>query len=174
LLSVGIPAVLFVIAGAFSSRFIPVIALEISLALFLIVSSTILLAVSNFTIKPSPANASIGGILSGFIAGLLGTGGAIRGIVLASFNLTKEVFIATSAMIDLCVDISRSIVYAVNGYVWAENLYLIPILFLVSIAGTFIGKKILRKVSEKQFRSFVLVTILIMGITTFIYYMVKR
>jgi uncharacterized membrane protein YfcA len=77
-----------------------------------------------------------------------------------------EVFIATSAIIDLGIDLSRSVVYWFNGYVHKNNLYLIPILLLVSIAGTFIGKKILTRVSEKQFKSFVLILVLLTGIIT--------
>jgi len=172
-LSMGIPAVIFVTAGAFASRFIPVTILEIFLALFLITISIILWVVPNIAIKPSPVNASVGGILSGFIAGLVGTGGAIRGIALASFNYTKDAFIATSAFIDLGVDISRSIVYLFNGYIWTKDLYLVPILLLVSVSGTFIGKKILQRVSEKQFKSFVLIMILATGITTLISYLQK-
>ncbi|MDO1498978.1 hypothetical protein Q2T40_01035 [Winogradskyella maritima] len=36
-------------------------------------------------------------VLAGFSAGLLGTGGAIRGLTMAAFNLEKNMFIATSA-----------------------------------------------------------------------------
>lgn len=162
--SIGIPAVLFVIAGAFLSKYIGTSILEISLALFLIVMSLALLIFKNLAVKPTTGNSIGGGALSGFIAGLLGTGGAIRGITLAAYNLKMEVFIATSAVIDLAIDASRSIVYYFNGYVHNDILYLIPILLLVSIAGTYIGKKILSKISEKQFRLFVLLMILLTGI----------
>jgi uncharacterized membrane protein YfcA len=108
----------------------------------------------------------MGGTFSGLIAGLLGTGGAIRGITLAAYNLRMDVFIATSAIIDLAIDSSRSIVYSLNGYVHKHDLYLIPILLVVSILGTFIGKKILTKISEEQFKSIVLILVLITGIVT--------
>lgn len=167
-ISIGIPAVLFVIAGAFLSKFIETKILEISLAVFLVTISLILLIFKNLVIKPSLSNSIGGGILSGLIAGLLGTGGAIRGITLAAFGLKMEIFIATSAIIDLAIDSSRSVVYCINGYVHKEILYLIPILLLVSIAGTFIGKKILTRISEKQFKSFVLILVLITGIVTLV------
>ena len=51
-----------------------------------------------------------------------------------------------------------------NGYVHTHDLYLIPILLLVSVAGTYIGKRLLRHVSEKQFRVFVLILVLVTGI----------
>ena len=46
------------------------------------------------------------------------------------------------------------------------DLYLIPILLVVSIIGTFIGKKILEKLSEEQFKSTVLALILLTGCVT--------
>ena len=165
-ISIGIPAVLFVIAGAFISKFVETEILEIALAIFLITVSFGLLTFKNLTLKPTTSNSIIGGTVSGLIAGMLGTGGAIRGITLAAYNLRMEVFIATSAIIDLAIDSSRSVVYFLNGYVHKHDLYLIPILLVVSIAGTFIGKKILTRVSEQQFKSIVLFLILIIGLVT--------
>lgn len=167
LLSVGIPAVFFVIVGAFLSKFLNAKILEILLASFLILVSLVLLIFKNLNLKPTLTNSLGGGILSGLIAGLLGTGGAIRGIVLAAYNLKMEVFIATSAVIDLGIDASRSVVYWYNGYVHKHDLYLIPILLLVSLTGTFIGKLILTKISEQQFKSLVLLLVLVTGLATF-------
>ena len=165
-LSLGIPAVLFVIIGAFISKYIASDILEIALAVFLIVTSLTFLIFKKLEVKPTMRNSIGGGVLSGLIAGVLGTGGAIRGITLAAFNMKTEVFIATSAIIDLGIDASRSVVYTLNGYVHTHDLYLIPILLVVSILGTWIGKKILERFSEKQFKSTVLVLILITGVIT--------
>ena len=166
IIKIGIPAVLFVVVGAYISKFIETTYLEIALAIFLLLVSLIFLIFKYLTIKPSTLNAVSGGILSGIFAGLLGTGGAIRGITLAAFNLKTEVFIATSAIIDLAIDLSRSVVYIANGYVQNEILYLIPLLLIVSVIGTFIGKKILNKMSDKQFKTIVLILIFITGLVT--------
>ena len=166
IIKIGIPAVLFVVVGAYISKFIDTTYLEIALACFLILVSLVFLIFKNLEVKPTTVNAVSGGVLSGFIAGLLGTGGAIRGITLAAYNLRTEVFIATSAIIDLGIDVSRSVVYTVNGYVKKEILYLIPLLVIVSIIGTFIGKKILNKMSDKQFKNIVLILIFITGLIT--------
>jgi uncharacterized membrane protein YfcA len=165
-LSLGIPAVLFVIIGAFISRYIASEILEIALAIFLILTSLTFLIFKQLEVKPTLANSIGGGVLSGLIAGVLGTGGAIRGITLAAFNMKTEVFIATSAIIDLGIDASRSVVYTLNGYVHTHDLYLIPVLLVVSILGTWIGKKILDRVSQEQFKSTVLILILLTGIIT--------
>jgi uncharacterized membrane protein YfcA len=94
-------------------------------------------------------------------------------ITLSAFNLKTEVFIATSAIIDLGIDSSRSIVYAVNGYVHQQDLYLIPLLFVVSWFGTFIGKQIVNHVSDTHFKTIVLVLIFITGLVT-LYGVVKK
>jgi uncharacterized membrane protein YfcA len=166
IINIGIPAVLFVIIGAYMSKFIDPKILELLLAVFLILVSATFLIFKNISVQATLGNSISGGIASGLIAGLLGTGGAIRGIVLAAYNLKKEVFIATSAIIDLGIDLSRSVVYSANGYINKEILYLIPILLIVSIIGTFIGKKILEHVSEEQFKSIVLILVFITGVFT--------
>lgn len=166
ILKIGVPAVLFVIAGALLSNVINSRLLELFLAIFLIGLSLVFMIFKNLVIQPTTVNAVTGGVFSGFVAGLLGTGGAIRGLVLAAFDLKQEVFIATSAVIDLAVDSSRAVVYGLNGFMHKHDLYLIPILLLVSIAGTYIGKIILKRISDKQFKFIVLVLVFITGIVS--------
>jgi uncharacterized protein len=166
--TIGIPAVLFVVAGAYFSKFFDGRILEIMLAVFLILISLLLIVFKRFSLKPTTFNAVSGGVLSGFSAGLFGTGGAIRGLTLTAFNMDKERFIATSAIIDLAIDLSRSVVYFSNGYIHKHDLYLVPILLIVSIIGTFIGKKILSFFTQLQFKYIVLSLILLIGITIII------
>lgn len=166
LVKIGIPAVIFVMLGAWLSKWLATDWLEISLAIFLIALSLVFLLFKSVQLKPTTANAVAGGTLSGLIAGLVGTGGAIRGITLTAFGLTRDVFVATSATIDLGIDFSRSVVYFANGYMHKEYLYLIPILLGVSLLGTWIGKKILEHVSDAQFRKIVLVFVLVTGLIT--------
>lgn len=165
---VGIPAVIFVIVGAYLSKFLQTTLLEIILAFFLIITSLFFIIFKNVAVKATIKNSIFGGVFSGLIAGVVGTGGAIRGITLAAFNLNIETFIATSAIIDLGIDISRSIVYYTNGFVHTHDLYLIPLLLIVSIAGTYIGKKVLTKISEDKFKSIVLTLIFITGVITLV------
>ncbi len=165
--TIGIPAVIFVIIGARLSKYVDTTILEFILACFLVIISISFLSFNSLEVKPTVKNSILGGIFSGITAGLFGTGGAIRGITLAAFNLKTEVFIATSAIIDLGIDSSRTVVYFFNGFIHFHDLYLIPILFIVSFTGTYIGKKILAKISQDQFKKMVLVLILITGLITF-------
>ncbi|MFM7852491.1 MAG: sulfite exporter TauE/SafE family protein [Flammeovirgaceae bacterium] len=127
LIYLGLPAIIMVIIGAWWSQYLQTKWLEVLLAVFLVVMSVSLMIWNNFSIKPSKINSSIGGIASGLLAGLLGTGGAIRGVTMAAYNLPIESFIATSSVIDLGIDVSRSAVYLWNGYLQKSNFYLIII-----------------------------------------------
>lgn len=166
--NIGVPSVIFVIIGAYLSKFFNNHLLEIVLAVFLISISIILFVFKKLVLKPTLTNSIGGGIVSGLTAGLLGTGGAIRGLTLAAFNLNKNVFIATSAVIDLGIDLSRSIVYISNGYVHKHDLYLIPILMAVGFSGTYVGKKLLIYFSESQFKATTLILVFAIGIIALI------
>ena len=69
LFSIGIPAVLFVIAGAFASRFIEVRYLQLALSIFLIGLSILFLIKKQLKFTPNKINSFVGGSLSGFFAG---------------------------------------------------------------------------------------------------------
>lgn len=168
LVNIGIPSIVFVILGGFLSKSINSIYLEIFLGVFLVGLSLLFLIKSNLTIAPNKKNAIIGGSFSGFSAGLLGTGGAIRGLTMASFNLEKSVFIATSAFIDFMIDFSRTVVYYNNGYIHSHDLKYVPFLFIIGLLGSFIGKKILLKIPQTKFRKLSLTFILFIGIVTLI------
>jgi len=168
LIQIGIPSVLFVIVGGFLSSYFNGLIMETILGIFLLSLSTYFLINRNATIRATKSNAITGGALSGFSAGLLGTGGAIRGLTMAAFNLEKHVFIATSAFIDFSIDFTRTFVYLKNGYIHYHDLIYVPFLFLIGIGGTYIGKKILKFIPQESFKRISLILILIIGIITLI------
>ena len=168
LISIGIPSVIFVIIGGLISKLLKTSSLEVFLGLFLIALSLFFLIKSKFIISATKKNAIVGGTFSGLSAGLLGTGGAIRGLTMAAFNLKKSVFIATSAFIDFMIDLSRTIVYYNNGYIHNHDLKYVPFLLIIGIVGTYIGKKILGFIPQSQFRKLSLYFILFIGIATLV------
>lgn len=155
-LKLGIPAVIFVAIGALLSKYVPQKELEVAMSVMLIALSMFLIRNFDKPIRQTDKNLYAGGIASGFLAGLIGTGGAVRGITLAAFNLPKDIFIATSALIDLGVDSTRALVYWLNGYMQEKFLWMILPLIAVSVFGSWLGKQILKKTSEKVFRYIVL------------------
>ena len=163
ILRLGLPAVVFVLLGGWVSRYFDGLVLQGVLGVFLVSFSLLFLIKKQLTLQASTKNAFIGGSLSGFSAGLLGTGGAIRGLTMAAFNLEKSVFIATSAIIDLIIDLSRTFVYWGNGYIHQHDLIYVPFLLVIGLVGSYIGKKVLVYIPQSNFRKISLFLILLIG-----------
>jgi uncharacterized membrane protein YfcA len=161
ILKLGIPAVIFVIIGAILTKYIPQKESELFMNIMLVFFAFFLVYKINSPLEQNDKNLIIGGISSGFLAGLIGTGGALRGLTLAAFNLPKNIYISTSAIIDLGVDLSRSIVYIYNGYFLTKYIIYIPFLILISVLGSWIGKIILTYISELYFKYIVIIIIII-------------
>lgn len=166
LLRMGLPAVAFALLGGLASAWIETRGLTVLLALFLIALSGWMLLRPRWKVRASTGNAVLGGVLSGGMAGLVGTGGAVRGAVMAAFDLRKDVFVATSAAIDLAIDLSRAAVYARNGYIHSHDLVWIPLLAVVALAGTWLGRRILACVPQALFRRIALLLVLAIGLVT--------
>ena len=172
LLNIGVPAVFFVVLGGLLSKYVRSSLLEIILGLFLVGFSLLFLVKSEISVSPNKKNAIAGGVFSGFSAGLLGTGGAIRGLTMAAFNLKKSVFIATSAFIDFMIDFSRTFVYYNNGYIHKHDLIYVPFLLVIGLLGSFVGKKLLIFIPQSKFRRLSLIFILIIGMVTLVQLMI--
>lgn len=166
LLWIGVPSVVFVIAGGFITQYLDSGWLEIALGIFLVGLSLLFLLRKNLVIKAGNKEALIGGSLSGFTAGLLGTGGAVRGLTMAAFNLEKSVFISTSAFIDFMVDLSRTVVYVQQGFVHGHDLKYVPFLFAIGLFGTYLGKRLLNHIPQERFKRISLLLILLIGCVT--------
>src|SRR3989344_2889315 len=116
LIKFGVPSIFFTIVGALLVSLITQNILKGILGIFLISYSLYSLWRKNFRIESSTPVVIVGGSLSGFLAGLIGTGGALRGAFLTGFGLTKEKYIATAASIALAVDLTRIPVYLSDGF----------------------------------------------------------
>lgn len=166
LLVMGVPAIIGVVIGARLTTSFGGSALELLLGAVLLALSVLLLLRPAWRLAPTDRNAATGGALSGLIAGLVGTGGAIRGFTLAAFDLEKAAFVSTSAWIDMGVDLSRTVVYAKQGYVGADTWAMLPWLAAVGLAGTWIGRYLLTFLSQQRFRRIALILVMAVGVAT--------
>lgn len=164
LLYIGLPSALFVILGGILSKYLQSYWLEILLGIFLVAMSLVFLIKKDLIIPPNKKNATLGGVFSGFSAGLLGTGGAIRGLTMAAFNLEKSVFIATSAAIDMMIDLTRTVVYYQNGFIHQHDMVYVPFLFVIGLVGSYLGKQLLAYIPQVKFRLISLILILLIGL----------
>ena len=161
----GIPSIVCAFIGARLISLIPVDTIKRILALFLMVFSIYSLIKPKFVIKKTKAAALVGGGLSGFLAGLIGLGGAVRATFLIAFNLAKEAYVGTSAMIALVVDLTRIPTYLLTRVVQDASYYiLLPFLVVSAYCGVKTGKVLLGKISQDVFRRVVLAALLLVGI----------
>ena len=115
--------------------------------------------------RENKVHAFLGGSLSGFLAGLIGMGGAIRSSFLVAFNLPKEVYVGTSAMIAVVIDLTRIPTYLFTRAVeWNPDFMLIPLLVLSAYLGVRVGKILLAKINQETFRRIVSVALLLAGL----------
>ncbi|HLC91177.1 MAG TPA: sulfite exporter TauE/SafE family protein [Candidatus Nanoarchaeia archaeon] len=156
----GIPSVILTIVGAFLVNSITQSLLKFILGLFLFAFSILSMVKLGFKARPSNSNVIIGGSMSGFLAGLIGTGGALRGAFLTAFSLPKEVYIATSAAIALVVDITRIPIYLTSGFLEQQWYWYLPIMAVIAVLSSYIGKKIVDKIPQQSFKKGVLLMIL--------------
>jgi uncharacterized membrane protein YfcA len=109
-----------------------------------------------WALPKNSSTAVCGGALSGIFAGFFGVGGAVRGAFLTAFNLPKNVYIFTSGLIALFIDVTR-----VTQYIWGgtrlESSFFYALIFCIPISflAAFITKKFLDKLPQKFFRIFV-------------------
>jgi len=100
-----------------------------------------------FPFSHSPYFLPFGGLLSGFFGGFSGHQGALRSAFLSKITLDKQLFVATSALISLLIDVSRISIYS-SSTEWGQlNVRLLVIGGLSAFAGSLLGKKYLNKVS---------------------------
>lgn len=170
-LKLGVFAVVFVSIGAVLTAYLPTDLLALIMNIALILLALFLLLNGDKQLKRTNRNLYLGGILSGLLAGVAGTGGAIRGLTLAAFQLPKDMLIATSAVIDLGVDLSRAGIYLWHDYLDEEYFILIPSLIVIGFLGSWLGKKILHYVSEKLFRYLLLSIIILSSVIQLIQYL---
>jgi uncharacterized membrane protein YfcA len=161
----GSPSVCFSFAGAALIAILPLDVISKILAAFLIVYAVYSLFKPRLSIEKNRWTAILGGGLSGFFAGLIGLGGAIRSSFLVAFDFPKEVYVATSAMIAVAIDFTRIPTYIFTGSVQARpELFLIPFLIVSAYFGVKLGKILLNRIDQRTFRRIVSIALFLVGI----------
>jgi|JI10StandDraft_1071094.scaffolds.fasta_scaffold00065_5 uncharacterized membrane protein YfcA len=160
----GVGSIVFVVIGAWLTQLVAFTYAKTLLGIFLVGFSIFFLRNPEASLKPTHANLVWTGSLAGFMAGFIGTGGAIRGLALTAYQLEKNLFVGTSAAIDFGVDVARSVLYLNFGFLQKEFLWYVPLLVLAAFGGSYAGKIILSKLNQATFQKLVLYLILAIGL----------
>jgi uncharacterized membrane protein YfcA len=105
------------------------------------------------------------GALSGFFGGVVGNQGGLRAAALSAFGLKPTVFVATSTVIGVMIDLVRTPVYLFRA--GAELLRIWPLVALAVVgvlAGTLVGERLLLGLSRERFRQVVSIAIGLLGL----------
>ncbi|PIR21476.1 MAG: hypothetical protein COV45_01640 [Deltaproteobacteria bacterium CG11_big_fil_rev_8_21_14_0_20_47_16] len=108
----------------------------------------------------------LGGLLSGFFGGLSGHQGALRSMFLIRAGLSKEMFIATGVVIACVIDVTRLSVYTAQFS--HDGLYrewpLIASATVSAFVGSYVGSRLLKKVTISTLQVGVAIAIMIFAI----------
>lgn len=161
LLLFGVPSFAFSLIGATLVGDLSQIILKLILGIFLISICITFLIRPKFAFPASSKSLVVGGGISGFIVGLIGTGGALRAAFLTGLKIDKTKYIATAAVIALGTDATRIPSYVSHGFLSEQYYYFIPILFAIAVGGSFVGRKIVNRIDQEKFKKIVLIAILL-------------
>lgn len=164
LLVFGLPSFLLSLLGATLVGGLSQTLLKLLLGIFLISLSVTFLVRPKLAFPSNTRSLLLGGGISGFIVGLIGTGGALRAAFLTGLKIDKEKYIATAAVIALGTDATRIPTYLANGFLAEQYYYFIPILFGIALAGSFVGRKIVGRIDQAKFKKMVLIAIILASI----------
>ena len=110
-----------------------------------------------------------GGALSGFFGGLSGNQGALRSAFLLKSGLSKEAFVATGVVSAVIVDGARLVVYGASfvasDFAQTQEL-LVPVAVgtVCAFIGSFVGKRMLQKVTLRTVQTVVAGAMLLIGV----------
>jgi uncharacterized protein len=105
------------------------------------------------------------GLLSGFFGGVAGNQGGLRAAALSTFALSPAIFVATSTVIGVFIDLVRIPVYLHGaGSRMLELWSLTGLLCSGVLLGTLAGERLLLGISRRNFRILISAAIGLLGL----------
>lgn len=114
----------------------------------------------------------LGGVVSGFFGGLSGHQGALRSAFLIRAGLDRDGFVATAAVCSAMVDVTRLAVYFTGAAFFAKRFGglgagewpLVAAACVSAFAGSFVGARLVRKITLETVHTVVAVGLAIVGV----------
>jgi hypothetical protein len=151
------------VLGAYSFVEVPkeIVTRLIGLAIILFV---ILKYYNILKFKTTNSTIVLGGGITGFISGLVGSAGPIGAALFLSLNLPPISYIASEAMTAIAMHVTKTFIY--QRYLGIGLQMLLTGLFIgiSMILGTWIGMKFIRKIPKEKFNKFVGLLLCIIGL----------
>jgi uncharacterized membrane protein YfcA len=106
----------------------------------------------------------LGGIITGIISGIAGSSGPLSALLFNSLKLTVGAYIASEAFTALIMHIIKIILYKKYLEIRMEIMIYGIIIGIVMILGSYVGKKLVEKISRKYFQIIIEICLIISGI----------
>lgn len=99
-----------------------------------------------------------------FLSGLIGSLGPVLNPFYLNYGLVKERMIATKSAHVVVVHIAKICTYATLGVLTKSYLWYGLVIGITAIPANWLGQKVLKKISDEQFRQFVIALVTISGL----------
>ena len=122
-------------------------------------------------LKFDPTNSSmvLGGGITGFVSGLVGSAGPIGAALFLSLNLPPVSYIASEAMTAVAMHVTKTIVYQKHLGIGLPILSIGLFMGISMVLGTWAGMRIIEKVPREKFNKFVGTLLCIIGLQMLIF-----
>lgn len=169
IMAFGIPGAIASFLGARLIFSLPEATLSRLLGMTLVLYAAYTFANPSFKLRERLSTAAGAGVVSGFLAGIFGVGGAVRAMVLSAFDLPKAVYIATSGAAASAIDIVRLGAYVLGGASLSLlQLRFLPLFIVLSFLGARAGQKLVGHIPQRQFRMVIGVFLFLVGLRLFL------
>ena len=104
------------------------------------------------------------GFIYAFLSGLIGSLGPVLNPFYLNYGLVKERMIATKSAHVVVVHIAKIFTYATLGVLTKSYLWYGLVIGITAIPANWLGQKVLKNISDEQFRQFVIALVTISGL----------
>ncbi len=151
-------------AGTWLFHLLTELALRRLLGVFLLGFATYeMMRPSDIQAAPHPALLPLGGVLAGALLGSIGVAGPLVALMFLRYGLVKEALVAMISIFFLLGNSQRTLLYWREGLLTADTLSLGLAMGLAMIAGVYVGRLILPRISRERFVHLVLGMLVVFG-----------
>lgn len=110
-----------------------------------------------------------GGVLTGFLSGLVGSAGPLGAAVFLSLGLTPTAYIASEATTALTLHAVKTVVYQHHLSLSTDAWLLALLLGVAMVLGTWVSKRFIERLHPDRFRGFVTVLLAVIAVQMIIF-----
>ncbi len=148
--SIAMPAIPCIIIAALIYSRLSNAAIAFVLGTVVLVSIPLRRWASNHKMVPSRKVLAGAGVVYGSVSGVSIGPGMLLMPVLLSYGLSRQAFVATLAAIALTTNILRTTIYGVTDLLSSQYVAIAVVAGLCTIPGTWIGKHVLKKMTDER------------------------